>query len=423
MKLTATNVRTLSVPRGRSEAVFFDDDVKGFGVRVKPSGARSYVMCWKVDGAHRRVTIGSVSDTDFGKAKNRAKDIKADVRRGEDPAAEIKTAKLETSHSFAALVPKFLDHIQTRADPYRPRAFKEIERHLIKHASALDKKAVARITRYDVTAVLDDVAKNAGAVTANRTRTSLSAFFEWAMRKPYCESNPVIGTEKRTEKSRERVLTPSELRLVWNAAGADQYGSIVKLLLLTGQREGEIAGLCDSEIHDDLIILPGERTKNGRPHVVPLAPQALKIVNAQERQNARDLIFGRGEGAFSGWSKSKERIDERIAEANDGKAIPHWTLHDLRRTFATYVGGGLPEHLFGKLSKHEKELATGLGHPPHLIFAALNQISGYKAGIGEVYQKGSYDREKRTLLQDWAARVDLILKSTDNVTPMRRRKA
>ena len=98
MKLTATNVRTLSVPRGRTEAVFFDDDVKGFGVRVKPSGARSYVMCWKVDGIHWRVTIGSVSDTDFGKAKNRAKDIKADVRRGEDPAAEIMTAKLETSY-------------------------------------------------------------------------------------------------------------------------------------------------------------------------------------------------------------------------------------------------------------------------------------------------------------------------------------
>ena len=91
---------------------------------------------------------------------------------------------------------------------------------------------------------------------------------------------------------------------------------------------------------------------------MPLAPQALKIVNAQERQNGRDLIFGRGEGAFSGWSKSKERLDESIVEANGGKAIPHWTLHDLRRTFASYVGGGLPEHLFGKLSKHEKELAT-----------------------------------------------------------------
>jgi integrase len=423
MKLTATNVRSLSVPRGRSEAVFFDDDVKGFGVRVKPSGTRSYVMCWKVDGEHRRVTIGSVSDTDFGKAKNRAKDIKADVRRGDDPAGEIKTARLETANSFASLVPKFLHHLQTREDPYRPRAFKEIERHLTKHASALDKKAASRITRYDVTAVLDDVAKNAGGVTANHVRTSLSVFFGWAMRKPYCEANPVIGTEKRKEKSRERVLTPSELRLVWNAAGDGEHGSIVRLLLLTGQREGEIAGLRDSEIHDDLIILPGERTKNGRPHVVPLAPQALKIINAQDRQDGRDLLFGRGEGAFSGWSKSKERLDERIAEANDGEAIPHWTLHDLRRTFATYAGGGLPEHQFGKLSKHEKELAAGLGHPPHLIFAALNQISGYKAGIGEVYQKGSYDKEKRTLLQDWAARVDLILKSTDNVTPIRRRKA
>ena len=185
---------------------------------------------------------------------------------------------------------------------------------------------------------------------------------------------------------------------MWNAAGEDDYGSIVRLSLLTGQREGEIAGLRDSEIHDDLIILPGERTKNGRPHVVPLAPQALKIVNRAERQDGRDLIFGRGEGAFSGWSKSKERLDQQITEANDGEAIPHWTLHDLRRTFATYVGGRLPAHQFEKLSAREKEsLRERARDPPtHVIEAILNHVSGHKAGRAQVYNRSTYEKEKRT---------------------------
>ncbi|MGB6350482.1 MAG: Arm DNA-binding domain-containing protein, partial [Pseudolabrys sp.] len=122
MKLTAANVRTLTVPPGRTEAVFFDDDVRGFGLRVKPSGSRSYVMCWKVKGLgnkseHRRVTIGSLSDIDFGKAKNRAKDIKADIRRGADPATEIKTAKLDAAHTFEATAAQFLDTLQTRDNP------------------------------------------------------------------------------------------------------------------------------------------------------------------------------------------------------------------------------------------------------------------------------------------------------------------
>lgn len=178
MKLTGVNVRGLALEPGRTETVFFDDDVKGFGVRIKATGARSYVMCWKIGGDHRRVTIGSVGDVDFGKAKDRAKDIKAAVRLGNDPAAEIKTAKLDAAQTFEATVKPFLDTLRER---YRPRAFKEIERHLTKHASDLNKKPVARVTRHDVAAVLEAITRDSGAVTANRTRTSLSTFYSWAI--------------------------------------------------------------------------------------------------------------------------------------------------------------------------------------------------------------------------------------------------
>ena len=107
-------------------------------------------------------------------------------------------------------------------------------------------------------------------------RSSLSAFYSWCIQRAHAELNPVIGTEKNKEQTRARVLTPAELRLIWNAAGDDDYGSIVKLLALTGQREKEIGSLCHSEIYDAEIILAEQRTKNGRPHVVPLAPLALR---------------------------------------------------------------------------------------------------------------------------------------------------
>ncbi len=426
MKLTAANVRTLTVPAGKTEITFFDDDVKGFGVRCKASGARSYIMAWKVKAlgggfAYRRITIGTIADIEFGKAKNRAKDLKADIRQGNDPANEIKAAKIDAAQTFEATAAQFLDTLRPR---YRPRALAEITRHLTKHASDLNKKQVAKITRQDIAAVIEAVTKNSGAVTGNRVRSSLSAFFAWCIQRAHAELNPVIGTEKNREQTRARVLTPTEYRLIWNAAGNDDYGSIVKLLALTGQREKEIGSLRRSEIHDNEIILPEHRTKNGRAHVVPLSPLALSIIAAQEDRTGRDLIFGRGEGGFSGWSKSKERLDARIAAANGGKAIAHWTLHDLRRSFATYAGGGPEEPIFKQMTPRDRELAQGLGILPHVAEAILNHVSGHLAGVAGIYNRSTYAKEKRAALDLWATHLELIVTSAaDNVTTLRRAKS
>ena len=426
MKLTAANVRTLTVPAGKTEKTFFDDDVHGFGVRAKASGARTYVLCWKVktlSGAfeHRRIKLGILTDTSFAEAKASAKKYHAQIELGDDPSAKIKTAKLEGAQTFEATAAQFLDTLRAR---YRPLSFKEIERHLTKHASDLNKKPVARITRHDIAAVIEAVTKNSGAPTGNRTRSSLSTFFAWCIQRAHAELNPVIGTEKNKEQSRARVLTPAELRLVWNAAGDDHYGSIVKLLALTGQRETEIGSLRHSEIHDNEIILPAERTKNARPHVVPLSPLALDIIAAQGNRPERDAIFGRGETGFSGWSRSKERLDARITAANGGKAMPHFTLHDLRRSFATYAGGGLPEHEFKRLPPRDKELASGLGILPHVVEAILNHVSGHLAGVAQVYNRSTYAKEKRSALDLWATHLELIVTSAaDNVTTLRRGKA
>jgi integrase len=172
----------------------------------------------------------------------------------------------------------------------------------------------------------------------------------------------------------------------------------VKLLLLTGQRAEEIAGLSWSEIDLDrgVIKLPGERTKNHRPHTIPLAPMAADILAARERRKDRDLVFGTGNGGFDGWSKAKVALDAKLN-------IAAWRIHDLRRTAATGM--------------------ADVGIQPHVIEAVLNHVSGSKAGVAGIYNRSDYKTEKASALALWANQLSVILggrPAAGNVRPMRR---
>src|SRR5262249_54486450 len=160
------------------------------------------------------------------------------------------------------------------------------------------------ITLRDVADLLAKIDKAAGGVTANRVRSTMSACFSWAMREGLAPNNPVVNTNKREEQPRDRVLSNGELRRIWNAAGDGAYGTIIKLLILTGQRRSEISGLRWAEIDfaKREVILPGERTKNRRPHIIPLS------------DTARALLAGlspNGEVVFKSlaWSDCKGELD------------------------------------------------------------------------------------------------------------------
>jgi integrase len=221
-------------------------------------------------------------------------------------------------------------------------------------------------------------------VAANRARTSLSAFFTWAIKRGLHDHNPVIGTETRKEKTRDRVLTDSELATVWKAVSSSDYGDIVRLLMLTGQRASEISDLRWDEIDFDngLISLPSERTKNKRPHQIPMCDLVRQILRGRKR--TRDFVFGEGVGGFSGWGKAKERLDKAI-ENKRGKPLPHWTIHDLRRTFATRL--------------------SDLGEAPHIIEACLNHVSGHKSGVAGIYNRSLYKAEKANALARWGEHI------------------
>jgi integrase len=242
-------------------------------------------------------------------------------------------------------------------------------------ATVVDRKKIADL--------LETIGKNNGAVSANRARAALSAMFSWAMRRGLHDSNPVTGTEKRRERSRDRVLSDTELSKIWNALGANDYDDILRLLLLTGQRASEIGGLRWSEIDFDegLISLPAQRTKNGHPHSFPMSKAVRDILKA--RPQKREFVFGRGRSGFNGWNgDTKRKLDKRIA---GGPPLPHWTVHDLRRTFAT----GLQR----------------LGVRLEVTEAILNHVGGSRAGVTGIYQRHDWATEKRAALDAWAAHV------------------
>jgi len=399
MRLTVSNVRSLTLPAGKNEALVFDDDLPGFGLRLRAGGSRTWIFQYAIAGKQRRLTIGKTSAIDFTKAKDTAKNLYAQVRLGGDPAGEKAAAKVQTGETFQAAARAFLERQRGRV---RPRTYTDIERHLLVNAKPLHALPLSGVHRRDVATILNAIGTSSGAVTANRLRSTLSAFYAWGLKNGIVEANPVIGTEQRPETSRDRVLSSDELRLIWNALDDSHYGSVVKLLMLTSQRKSEIAEVRWREIDFEAatITLPRERVKNGRQHVIPLSVPALAILRAQPNRPGREMLYGFGSGPLSGWTERKNQLDRRIG-AIIQKPLPHWTLHDLRRTAAT----GMAE----------------IGVQPHVIEAVLNHVSGHKGGVAGIYNRASYEREKREALNLWAEHLLAVVEGRKPVVvPLKR---
>jgi integrase len=398
MKLSTSTVSKVRLPAGKTDHIEWDDDISGLGLRLREGGSRSFIFQYKLGTKQRRMALGVATPETVARARKTAGELHARVKLGQDPANDRIERQRQASETFGPSAEEFLD---TLRDRYRPKSFVEIRRHLLVHAKPLHQLSVARITLRDIADLLSSVTKRSGDITANRVRSSLSVVFSWLIQNGRVLANPVVNAGKNPEKSRARVLSPAELKLVWDSVGiGDQYSAIIRLLMLTGARANEIAGLAWSEVADGQIVLPAERVKNGREHVLPLSPAAAKIIEQQPRRDGRDLIFGNNTGPFSGWSKCKERVDERIAKAN-GKPLPAWTIHDLRRSAATHM--------------------AEIGVQPHIIEAVLNHVSGHKGGIAGVYNRAAYEKDKRDALIRWADWLTATVEGRKSkVTPLRR---
>jgi integrase len=389
MKLTKVNIAKIAVPPGKSEIIAFDDDIPGWGLRLRAGGSATFVFQYRLGRIQRRIKIGAASAISAQDARKRACKLHAVVMLGEDPAGQKIESRSRAAETLGAILRPFL---LVKKAALKPRSYEQVERHLLMHAKRLHGLQTTAIDRRSIATLLTELATNNGAALANSVRASLSAFFSWAMREGLADSNPIIGTNKAVvTKARDRVLTDDELRLIWNALRDSDYGDIVRLLALTGQRREEIGSLKWSEVNLDkaLIALPAERTKNGKPHDIPLSDAALSILKARPHLVGRDYVFGTGVNGYLGWSNYKLALDARITSNGE---IPPWRLHDLRRTVSTRM--------------HDE-----LGIAPHIVEAILNHVSGHRAGVAGTYNRAAYAKQKAEALVRWAEHLSGIVSS------------
>jgi integrase len=400
---TQEDVLRLPAPKV-GETVYFDegrpkDRATGLALRVRSAGSRKFVFFYRLGGRLLKYTIGDASSWPLAKARETARKLRVKVDSGENPATEKATKRADAAMLFSQVKQDYLD---AKASELRERSHEECKRHMGKHWKTFDGTPLKAIDRNAVASRLRTLTKENGPMAANRARSTLSAMFAWAIGEGLCDTNPVTGTNRSDEVVRERVLTDAELVTIWKAANPEtDYGRIVRLLMLTAQRREEIGGLRWPEIDQEarLIRLPGERTKNHRPHDVPLSEAALALLNGVYEEDDRAPVFGRGREGFSGWSKAKSELDA-VAKIKE-----RWTLHDLRRTAATRM--------------------ADLGVQPHVIEAVLNHISGHKGGVAGIYNRSTYAKEKREALDLWANHLMVAVAKAEgaNVTKLHAKSA
>jgi len=402
---------------GKSEAVLPDDDVRGFGARIRP-GSRSWVFIYRNQaGQQKKVTIGPIPGMDVSIARKIASRHQAEVTLGQDPAAEKQKketqAKQDAAETFLVAAERFLAE---QGKSVRPATLNALRRHLLDYCVDFHNQGLRSIGKRDVANLLDKLTARGkdGRSTSNITRTTLVGFWKWAISKDLADTNPARDTMPikagKDDRTSRRALKDHELAELWSASTCREYATILRLLILTGLRRDEISDLGWSEVNFDekiiddngkllahgTITIPGRRTKNGLTHLVPMSTQVRAILeglrNAEVatdgravRATGRDFIFG-ARGKAGGFNKHG-REKAALLRLN----LEPWTLHDLRHTFSTKA--------------HGKPLSIA----PHIIEACMNHVSGHKGGVAGVYNHNEYREEKAEALQRWADYVTSIV--------------
>lgn len=400
---TAKSVEAIKATNKRQEIP--DPGLKGFYLIVQPlpGGAKSWAVRYK---GKPKYTIGSVAIWTLADARKEAGRVMRACDEGRDPHAAKKEAANDDNlveNVLAEFVKRHVK-IKNRASTAREQQ-RFIDNELLLRWKG---RRINSITKRDIVKMLNEIVDRGAPQSALRVKALVSKFFAWCVGTDRLDASPCTGIEPpAVVTKRKRVLSPDEIRLVWK--GADiigwPFGPLAKLLLLTGQRREEVAGASWAEFALDATqpvwTIPEHRAKNGNANVVALAPAALAVLASLPRVAGKgDLVLTtNGETSISGYSRGKRRLDEAMlavarkeaCERGDDPnkvAIPEWTLHDLRRTFAT-LGGDI-------------------GILPHTIEAILNHA---RVGISAHYNHARYEAEKRSSLLQWARQIEMIVEA------------
>ena len=412
-RINKTSVDALASSTG--ELFLWDEDLRGFGVKATSSGAKSYLVQYRIGGRGakvKRYTIGRHgSPWTPDRARTEAKRLLIEVGQGIDVAA----AKQERSRRPADLAfDKYSERFVDRCLNERwPRSWKDAEAALDRHViPVLRGKPLPEIGRAEVKDVLDRL--RGRTATRRKVYAILRRMFRWAVSEGDIERSPLEGLEAPPiPTSRDRVLADWELQLVFEAAGklGKPFGPLIRLLILTGQRMQELAGASWSEFDraEAVLRIPAVRAKNGKATEVPLATAAIAEIDGiagGDKWPRKGLLFTTtGKTSVSGFSRAKRQIDRQVAkmlkEREDERTVEHWRYHDLRRTLAT----GLQR----------------LGVRFEVTEAVLNHVSGSKGGVAGIYQRHDWRDEKRAALDAWSSHVASMANAkSNNVVTLRR---
>jgi integrase len=383
-KLSKRAIDALPCSTGR-DTIWWDDDVKGFGLKITPAGRRTFLVQYRPTGDRRnprKYTIGEYGSVTPYQARVEAQRVLAERAAGRDPQTEKREAKRRLrSDQVANLVAEFISrHVSQN------RTARETIRILHREVLPLwGTWTIHEVRKRDVIALLDKVRERGAPVMANRVLAAVRKFFNWCIGRGVLEQSPCasIGLPTR-EQSRHRVLADQELGpvVVGGRAIGFPFGSIVEFLALTGQRRDEVSRMAWDHVDLDhyLWVIPPEHSKNGKPHIVHLSDQAMSVLREVPRTGT--LVFSLdGATPFQGYSKAKERLDQ-------ASGVSGWTLHDLRRT----VVSGMAR----------------LGIAPHVADKILNHQSGTISGVAAVYQRHEFMNERKEALLRWGQHVDML---------------
>ena len=397
-RFTDTYLEKLRVPEDKREIIQFESNT-GLGVRASATGNISFICQTRLkDGRRWRETLGAYGALTIAAARSIAQERSADAKRGgeggdlfkkhADEIAEARLSARARKFTLGALIERWQrDHLSQQRQSYAVRAFSYIKRSFGK---LLDRPA-ASLTRTEVREALEATRDECGVGSTRNAATSLRAAFRWALSEDLLASDPLNGFKLPPRvDDRDRVLSIGEARRIYRAAASLPYpgGSFVQLLMLTGCRRSEIAGLRWDEIADEAdgkaISLSGARTKTGSGHHVPLSAKALEIIAdaARHRIVGSKFVFtSDGWRSFNNFARLKGRLDAAIAE--DGDPVEDWRLHDFRRTLVSVLAA--------KPFRYDPvTLDLLLGHQP-------SQLSP----VARIYQKEKHLDVRRAALESW----------------------
>jgi integrase len=354
-------------------------------VRVSNSGRKTWVVLYRHQGRLRRFTIGTLPPLSLAEARENAADVLRAAAHDKDPAGEKKAGR--QADSVAELVEIYME----RHAKATKRSWQIDQRVLARHVLPVwGSRKVKDIRRRDVISWLDRLMDRGAPIMANRAFEIVRKMFAFAVQRDLIEASPFAGVAKRAEEHpREKVLTEDEIRAVWTAIEAEPpvLSAILKLRLLTAQRGGEVRAMRWTDIDPDIDkadgsawwTIPGEFTKNGKAHRVPLSAGAVNVLkDMRRRHEGSTWVFpGKKGPQVMVWSSGS-----RVREASNVDFVPH----DLRRTAASYM--------------------TSMGISRLIVSKILNHSD---PSVTTVYDRYGYDKEKCQALDAWGARLEQII--------------